>query len=142
VLNPGTRPFRYGAAVRLDATETAPGENVLQKGYSLGASQFKLQIDGAAGRPSCVIVGTASPRIYVLVADRSVADDQWHQVECTRSGASVTISVDGAVAGRQTVPATLSVANNEPLRVGGKGLSPNNDQYHGAVDDVFVELGA
>jgi hypothetical protein len=88
-----------------------------------------------------VLVGTASDQIHVLTATTSVADDQWHAVECERSGASVTIRVDGADAGTMTIPAGLSVNNSEPLRIGGKGTSPNNDQFHGAVDDVFVVVG-
>jgi concanavalin A-like lectin/glucanase superfamily protein len=141
-LNPGFGPFQWGASVRLGEDETAKGENVVQKGYSQGDSQFKLQVDGEDGRPSCVLVGTAAPEIHVLTADRSVADGKWHALECARNGGSVTISIDGAVSGRQDVPSALSITNREPLRIGGKGTSPNNDQFHGAIDDVFVTLGA
>jgi hypothetical protein len=141
-LNPGVSAFRYGAAVRLEAGETSSGENVVQKGYARGHSQFKLQIDGPAGRPSCVLVGTRSPRIHVLIAAVSVADGRWHAVECARSDGSLTIAVDGVVAGRLAIPASLSVSNHELLRIGGKGAGPNNDQFHGAVDDVFVAVGS
>jgi hypothetical protein len=140
-LNPRTRPVRFGAAVRLGAGETSVGENVLQKGYSQGDSQFKLQIDGAAGRPSCVLVGAGSPAVYVLTADRTVADGLWHSVECARAATSLTIMVDGVVAGRRGVPAGLAIVNREPLRIGGKGTSPNNDQFHGAIDDAYVVIG-
>jgi hypothetical protein len=58
-----------------------------------------------------------------------------------RSGTSLSVLVDGAVSGRTTVPAGLSIVNGDPLRIGGKGLSPNNDQFHGALDDVFVSIG-
>ena len=57
LLNPEARPLRFGASIRLAPTETAKGENVLQKGYSAKGSQYKLQIDGSLGRPSCVLVG-------------------------------------------------------------------------------------
>jgi hypothetical protein len=140
--NPGTAPLRYGAVVRLTPGETAYGENVLQKGFSHGHSQFKLQIDGAAGQPSCVLVGTASTRIHVATAGVTVANGQWHTVECSRAGPVLTITVDGAVAGQSNIPAALSIVNRDPLRIGGKGISPNNDQFHGALDDVFVSIGA
>ena len=139
--NPGTAPLRFGAAVRLAANETSDGENVLQKGFSHGHSQFKLQIDGAGGQPSCVLVGTTSARIHAVTAGISVATGQWHTVECARAGASLTVIVDGAVAGRVDVPVELSIVNADPLRVGGKGISANNDQFHGALDDVFVSIG-
>jgi hypothetical protein len=140
--NPGTGPLRYGATVQLTASETSSGENVLQKGFSHGHSQFKLQVDGAGGQPSCVLVGTSSPQIYVVTANVSVADGQWHTVECVRTGGSLTVFVDGADSGQAGIPAELSIVNNDPLRIGGKGISPNNDQFHGALDDVFVSIGS
>ncbi|HWG98955.1 MAG TPA: hypothetical protein VNV66_06450 [Pilimelia sp.] len=74
LFNPGTRPIRYGAAVLMTRRDTAPGANVLQKGYSTdGGSQYKLQVDGAAGRPSCV-VADARRTIYRVTSPVSVAD--------------------------------------------------------------------
>jgi hypothetical protein len=35
----------------------------------------------------------------------------------------------------------LSVSNNRPLSIGGKGVYANNDQFSGAVDDVWVRIG-
>ena len=39
------------------------------------------------------------------------------------------------------VPAKLSVSNNRPLSIGGKGVYADNDQFNGAVDDVWVRIG-
>jgi hypothetical protein len=141
VPNPGTGPMRYGAAVLMTADDTAAGENVLQKGFSRGYGQFKLQVDGAAGLPSCVLVGTGMRRIHMITAGVSVADGQWHAIECVRSASSFSILVDGSILRQARIPASLSIVNSDPLRIGGKGLSPNNDQFHGAVDDVFVVIG-
>lgn len=141
VPNPGTAPVRYGATVLMTADDTAAGENILQKGFSRGHGQFKLQVDGAAGLPSCVLVGTGSRRIFMATAGRSVADGQWHAIECVRSVSSFSIVVDGSVLRQIRVPESLSIVNGDPLRIGGKGLSPNNDQFHGAIDDVFVAIG-
>jgi hypothetical protein len=138
-LDPGTRPFRWGATVRLAATETAAGQNVVQKGNAASGSQWKLQIDGRAGRPSCVLVGRGTGRWYVAGAGVSVADGGWHVVTCARSGGVLSITVDSRVAGRVTVPAGLVVSNSTPLRVGGKGIGADNDQYRGSVDDVFYD---
>jgi len=38
------------------------------------------------------------------------------------------------------VPPTLSIANAEPLRVGGKGATSGNDQYAGQIDNVFLTI--
>jgi hypothetical protein len=35
----------------------------------------------------------------------------------------------------------LSIANAEPLRVGGKGTSKSNDQFAGEIDNVFIAIG-
>jgi hypothetical protein len=77
----------------------------------------------------------------VVTAGVSVADGHWHAIECARSGSDLAIVVDGAIARQVRVPPSLSIVNSDPLRIGGKGLSPNNDQFHGAIDDVFVVIG-
>ena len=141
-LNPGRAAFSYGATVLLAADRTGPGENVVQKGYATSpGGEWKLQVDGYAGRPSCVLVGAGAATRYVALAGGSVADGQWHQLTCRRTGTALSIAVDGTVAGVRSVPAALAVDNAVPLRIGGKGAGPGNDQYHGAVDDVFVERG-
>jgi hypothetical protein len=139
-LNPGRRPFRFGAAVRLSSDETTKGENVLQKGYSARGSQYKLQIDGAAGRPSCVLVDDRRPEIHLAVSEASVADDRWHTLECRRAGGSLVILVDGVRRGTARVPADLTVHNHIPLIVGGKGSFTDNDQFQGMLDEVWVSI--
>jgi concanavalin A-like lectin/glucanase superfamily protein len=139
-LNPGRNDIRFGASVLLSANETTKGENVLQKGYSARGSQYKLQIDGAAGRPSCVLVDDFDPEIYVAMGAVTVADDRWHNLECRRSGASLTILVDGARSGRTEIPPDLSITNRIPLSVGGKGSFTDNDQFQGTLDEVWVQI--
>jgi hypothetical protein len=138
ILNPGSAPFRYGASVLMTPSETSKGANVVQKGFSVRDAQFKLQVDGHEGRPSCVLVGAGSSTIYVALSSTTVANSQWHHIECTRGNVSLTISIDGKSYGQTGVPPSLSIANKDPLCIGGKGTSANNDQFAGAVDDVFV----
>jgi hypothetical protein len=137
-LNPGSAPFSYGATVLLAPSETSKGANVVQKGFSVHDSQFKLQVDGHEGYPTCVVVGTGSSAIYVAQSSLTVANGQWHQISCSRGDALLTIVVDGKVAGQRAVPRSLSIRNDNPLCIGGKGTSANNDQFAGVVDDVFV----
>jgi len=140
-LNPGARPISFGASVRLDKDEPTKGENVLQKGYSATGSQWKLQIDGAEGKPSCVFVDDHRKTIHLALSSVSVADGRWHALECRRAGSQVTVLVDGVPRGGVTIPADLAVDNKIPLSVGGKGSFSNNDQFQGALDDVWVSVG-
>jgi hypothetical protein len=140
-LNPGTKPVAYGAAVRLARNQTTKGQNIVQKGYSATSSQYKLQIDGVAGRPSCVLVDDRKPGIRLIRSSVSVADNTWHTVECRRIGSAFAILVDGVTRGIGAVPATLSVNNTGPLSVGGKGAYRDNDQFQGALDNVWVRIG-
>ncbi|MBB2941039.1 hypothetical protein FB565_000743 [Actinoplanes lutulentus] len=138
-LNPADRPFRFGAAVRLAPNGTSKGQNILQKGYSTEGSQYKLQIDGKSGHPSCALVSGST--IHLVLADVSVADDQWHTIECRRNGVNLAVYVDQAAHGSVTVPAGLSVVNDEPLSLGGKSAFGNNDQFHGMLDDAWIAVG-
>jgi Concanavalin A-like lectin/glucanases superfamily len=140
-LNPGIRTLAYGATVRLARTQTSKGQNVIQKGYSATSSQYKLQVDGIAGRPSCVLVDDRKAIIELVRSAVSVADGTWHTIECSRAGGVFTIVVDGAISGAMRIPAGLSVTNSSPLSIGGKGTSRDNDQFQGAVDDVWVRIG-
>ncbi|MFI5936049.1 LamG-like jellyroll fold domain-containing protein [Actinoplanes sp. NPDC051494] len=139
-LNPGTRPLRYGASIRMDHDDLADGANVFQKGYSVGGgSQFKLQVDHEQGHPSCVIAGPA--RIYRAEPRLDVADGAWHEVTCDRTESDLVLAVDGVQRASVPVPSDLSIANAEPLRVGGKGANRGNDQFAGQIDNVFLTIG-
>ena len=140
-LNPGTRDLAYGADVLLGPGQTSKGQNVVQKGYSTTSSQWKLQIDGLAGRPSCVLVDQHKPAIRIATGALSVADGRWHALACRRTGTTLTVFVDGVPRGSTTVPAKLSVSNDRPLSIGGKGAFTDNDQFNGALDNVWVEIG-
>jgi hypothetical protein len=140
-LDPGTRPIRWGAAVKMAADQTTKGENVVQKGYSASGSQYKLQVDGLAGDPSCVMVDDKRPPIHLAMSSTGVADGRWHTLECRRSGTRLVVLVDGQQRGSTPVPADLSVRNRIPLSVGGKGSFTNNDQFQGELDDIWVAIG-
>ncbi len=141
-LNPGRRALRYGASIRMTHADLADGANVLQKGYSVGGvSQYKLQVDHRQGHPSCVIAG---PRGSIYRAEPwiNVADGRWHDLECRRTDNRLIMFIDGVLRAWVPIPPQLSIANAEPLRIGGKGPAPGNDQFAGAIDDVFVMIGS
>ena len=140
-LNPGTRDIAYGADVLLAPGQTSKGQNVVQKGYSASGSQWKLQIDGMAGRPSCVLVDDRRPEIRIAASSVTAADGRWHALRCHRRGTSLAIYVDDVLRGRTAVPALLSISNDRPLSIGGKGAFTDNDQFNGALDNVWVRIG-
>jgi hypothetical protein len=140
-LNPGTRNISFGADVFLRPGQTSKGQNVMQKGYSSAGSQWKLQIDGAAGRPSCVLVGDRLRRIRMATSTVTVADSRWHRIRCSRAGPWLSVHVDDVLRGRIPLPADLSVSNNRPMSIGGKGAYADNDQFNGALDNVWVLVG-
>ena len=140
-LNPGSRNLRYGAAVLLSPTETSSGENVMQKGYATAGGQYKLQVDGVSGRPSCALSDRSDPAVHVARSRTSVADGRWHTLECRRTGTELTILVDDRPDGRATVPATLQIVTPQPLSLAGKGAGAGNDQFHGSLDDVWISVG-
>ncbi|MFI6079070.1 LamG-like jellyroll fold domain-containing protein [Actinoplanes sp. NPDC051343] len=140
-LNPGTRNIAYGAEVLLPPGQTSKGENIVQKGYSRTSSQWKLQVDGVAGRPSCVLVDDKRPTIRIAYSSVSIADGHWHALQCRRAGTTLSIFVDGTARGSIAVPSKLSVTNQRPLSIGGKGAFADNDQFNGALDNVWVQIG-
>lgn len=140
-LDPGTRLFRWGATVRVTPKQVAGSSNVVQKGVIDTESQWKLQIGAHQGTAHCVIVGQRSSQIFLIRSTAGIADGKWHDVMCQRSGTRLTVYVDGRDRGHLTVPATLSIANDKPLRIGGPNFNTTSDMYHGLLDDVYARLG-
>jgi hypothetical protein len=140
-LDTGAANLSYGASVLLRPDQVADGENIMQKGVSRSSSMWKLQVDGAAGRPTCVLVGRGSTRHYIARSAVGVADGAWHRIACDRRNGRLTISVDGVHRGSVAVGSKVWLANDSPLRIGGKNVADSNDQYFGALDDVWVSRG-
>jgi hypothetical protein len=140
-LNPGTRTFRWSASVHVLKTQVRGSANVMQKGTSATGSQWKLQIGQKVGKAQCVVIGVGSPAVYIAHSSAPVTDGVWHKVSCLRSGTTLSVSVDGVQQGTATIPATLSISNSMPLRIGGPNFNTSSDMYHGLLDDVYAELG-
>lgn len=136
-LNPKHRRFIFGAALRLGPKQATTGSNVVQKGYyNQAGGQYKLQL-AAGGVPVCVVFGDAG-RIKVT-AQRRVADGRWHRVSCARTSTGVTVWVDGKRSG--TVNGlTGGIANDAPVKVGGKKVSAGNKQFRGRLDNVYLRF--
>jgi hypothetical protein len=140
-LNPGTGTFSWGASINVTKAQIVGSSNIMQKGVSNTESQWKMQIGATHGKAQCVVVGHGSAQAYLVRSSVSIADGVWHRVLCQRVGAVLTVLVDGASSGRVAIPATLSIANTRPLRVGGPNFNTTSDMYHGYLDDVYAVRG-
>ena len=145
-LDPRTSDFQWGARILLQSSQTADGENILQKGlYNQVGGQWKLQVDKAGGLPSCVVSGVVpgqtTTRRAVLASSVSVADGIWHQVTCRRtSSAGLEILVDGVVRGSAAMQ-VVDLNSDAPVTIGNKFVDfTNNDQFHGLLDDAFMTV--
>ncbi|WP_298801726.1 LamG-like jellyroll fold domain-containing protein [uncultured Pseudokineococcus sp.] len=141
-VDPGRADFSLTAQVHLEPWRTSDGANVVQKGWNWGgAGQYKMQVDGRAGKPSCVVVGTGTTKTYRAVARESVADGMWHELGCRRTGDRLEVLVDGEVARSTAIPARLSISNDSVVRVGAKGLGGVDvDQFPGHIGRVTVHV--
>ncbi len=140
-LDPGTRTFTWGATLKLAKAQLAGSANVVQKGVATTESQWKMQVGATHGRAQCVVVGRGSTKAYVARSTVAVADGGWHRIVCRRSGATLTVHVDGVQRGSVSVPATLSIVNDKPLRVAGPNFNTSSDMYHGFLDNVYAQVG-
>jgi hypothetical protein len=140
-LNPGTRNFRWAATVRVTQAQLRGKANVMQKGLAGTDSAWKLQLTGKTGRAVCIVTAKGTGQSYSAISARSIADGSWHKIVCERTATSLSISVDGVAGSRATLPATVSVDNAMPLRIGGPNFGASSDMYHGQLDDVYVQLG-
>ncbi|MFC0221998.1 LamG-like jellyroll fold domain-containing protein [Nocardioides zeicaulis] len=136
-LDPGDAPFSWGASVRLPPDETSAGSNVVQSGrYGSDGDQWKLQVDGEEGLPSCIL--RAEGEIVKIRSSTSVSDGAWHRVVCRRDADVLSIEVDGDVHRKPVV--TGSVHTGLPVRIGSPGVGDHDDQFHGEIDDVVIDV--
>lgn len=137
VFHPGSADFRYGAVVRLLPDQVTDGANVVQDGTFSTADQWKLQVD--RGVASCVVKVDGGSQI--VVKGGAVDDGKWHSLECRKTGTTLAIYVGGVLRASTTVPAgAIDDTGSAGPRIGAKGLSTNNDQFRGSLDQVFFAV--
>lgn len=140
-LDPGTHQFRYGATILIGRSQLKNSSNVMQKGVVSTDSQWKLQIGASVGKAQCVVVGLGSTKPYIARSAGTVADSRWHKVMCIRTPTGLYVFVDGKRSGQVSVPASVSISNRMPLRIGGPNLAIASDTFNGFLDEVYVAQG-
>ena len=135
-LNPGSGGFSYGAWVNF--TELPPERtwDVVRKGVS-GSSggNYKLELYTANGaaRARCAWKDGAGITT-TKVGGSGLNDGGWHQLRCSRSGDTFSVTVDGVTSSNS---ATLgSIANTAELTIGAKAT--DSDVFKGLIDEAQV----
>ncbi|GAA1594591.1 hypothetical protein GCM10009789_55800 [Kribbella sancticallisti] len=141
-LNPGTALFTYGAWVNVTLAELGSdhGSNIFQKGAS-NTSQWKLQLDDAGGKPSCVVREAGGANALKVTALTGVADGNWHKVSCQRTATTLQILIDNNYSNSGLLASTFVIdPTGMPATVGARSTGTNGDQYHGRLDDVYFNI--
>lgn len=134
-LDPGSRD--YAVTVRLRTTYQFG--NIIQKGQATASGgNFKFQIPN--GIVQCLFRG--SNGTIIVQATRPINDGWWHVVRCERTGAGVSLTVDGRAEARRS-GWTGPISNGWPLSIGGKTECDQRvvgcDYYAGDIDWVEIE---
>jgi hypothetical protein len=137
-LNPGGDDFSVSAWVNL---EVAPVKgttyDIVRKGTVKSAGgEFKLEII-KNGYARCTARDADRNTVRVNSPRINLANGQWHQVTCVRSGSSWKIVTDGRT--RSKTVSLGSVSNVVSLSIGSK--YGNEDGTPGRVDEVQVTTG-
>jgi hypothetical protein len=157
-LSPGLSSFSFGDDFRYDGSfgaTSGKGNNILQRGL-YGGQQFKLQAD--AGHLTCRIAGSQSAVVVPPLKTRTplvLQPGAWYRGACdvqriSDGSSSVVVTVtlttrDSGVTQTRTsrqVQIGQVAPSSAPVEVGGKPpkYSSSNDQFEGAVDNVFVDV--
>ncbi|NNC02712.1 hypothetical protein HJC10_07580 [Corallococcus exiguus] len=70
-----------------------------------------------------------------------IADGGWHKVTCQRTSTTLTILIDNVARGSALLASTYDITpTGQSVGIGVKSAGNNNDQFHGAIDDVYFNL--
>jgi hypothetical protein len=136
-LNPGVRPFAFGAQVRVNPNRTAFRSVIIRKGDFPQQGRWRLRIDGDEGVPYCSVAGSAGA---VRVRSRiGIANGEWHSLSCARRGRSLRILVDGGVVASRIGPIG-AVRSPQPVLIGGVSTGVRNNQFSGSLDNAYLRI--
>ena len=136
-LNPGIRPFSFGAQIRVSPNRTAFKSSIISNGDFPIAGRWRLRVDRAEGFPYCAVSGTAGTVVMRSLA--GIADGQWHTVRCARRGQTLRLIVDGTIVRTKVGPIGV-VRNAHPVLIGGTSTGVRNNQFSGTLDDVHLRI--
>lgn len=133
-LDPGWRDY----AVTIRVRTKAKFGNIIQKGQSQAeGGYFKFQ--NPSGRIECLFRGSQGSAI--VRSGRQLNDGAWHTIRCARTGAGLTMYVDGSRMAHDN-RSTGHIANAWPISIGGKPrcnqVKVTCDYFAGDIDSIRI----
>lgn len=101
-------------------------------------ANVKLTVDGAAGVPVAYSSGGLLRTSMWVSASVTVANGQWHRVQCSRGDSLLTVAVDGVYSWTHGHSLVTVHSERRALCIGGKGTTANNDQLAGSIDALYA----
>ena len=139
-LNPGSGAFTFGAWVNFSELPPERTWDVVRKGVSGSAGgNYKLELFNGNGtaRARCAWKDGQGAGVTV-VRGTNLHDGRWHELTCSRSGSTFTLTVDGATSSN---PGRLgSIANTAELTIGAKAT--DTDVFKGLIDEARVSFSS
>lgn len=137
-LNPGTGT--YTVSVRYRTTKHFG--NMIQKGQA-GSPGGYFKIENPHGQIKCTFRGVVSGKLVhkAVQSPAVLSDGAFHVATCTRSGSTITLTVDGKVVDTAR-GSTGSISNTRPVSIGGKlncdQIKTTCDYFTGDIDWVRI----
>jgi len=133
-LNPGSSPFTWTTHVKF--TQIPRDDyDLVRKGLSTtSGGHWKSEILHS-GKAYCQVRGSSGS--VALTNGPALNNGVWHTVTCTRSGSTLTLTVDGR--SYSTSHASGTVSNSAQLTLGAK--TSNGDYFKGVMDEVQLSIG-
>jgi len=147
-LDPGPCDFAVDVWVNWDAVKPDSTNhttyNVVQKGLSTAAANWKIEVDGGQrnfGQVICTFDGANDGKGPVRVRSAvSVANDgRWTALRCERRGTDFFVEVNGTSL-KARVSGIGPIENSSALTVGAKKLN-DSDTFRGGIDDLVYWSG-
>ena len=138
-LNPGTGDYSITMRYR---TLVSFG-NIIQKGQG-GAAGGYWKIENPGGNLTCVFRGVANNGGWnrkEVVSSRPLNDGEYHTITCERIDNTLRLIVDGVLDDTAN-NSTGSIANNQPISIGGKtncdNVRTSCDYFTGWIDEISI----
>jgi hypothetical protein len=119
-LNPSL-PFRLSAWIYPTADPLYYG-GIVEKGRGLGGSYALVLLRGLK------VQASLGDRHVVARSSVPITLNAWHQVTLQASGGTLTLTIDGKEAARETIPADTKISSADPLIIG--------ERFSGRIDEV------
>jgi hypothetical protein len=133
-LNPGAADLTVTIHLKTTSVPATPDWDLIRKGlFTTVGGEFKVEFQ-PTGQASCGFVGSGGSN--ELIAGPALNDGAWHTVQCKKTAASISLSVDGQSFSK--AGAVGSISNTAALVIGAR---PGSEFFRGSLDEASVRTG-